>query len=140
MILNSDETKYQKNCPFPFIKRFPSCYFYYYYCGCYELSLFFKLTVEDKAYAIAEVVKAGLTVHMKMDSMDQRNYFLDELSCVSEIQNLKGIRSKSVEKQYGLSKETPERMSKELQSLLDEEKALFVWKDFENRVDVSIPS
>jgi len=100
---------------------------------------FFKLTIEDKSYAIAEVVKAGLTAHMKMDAMDKRNYFLEELSRVHEIQNLTVIRSESVAQQYGKSQETKHSMSKDLQTLLHEKKALFEWKDFDNRVDVTIP-
>ena len=37
---------------------------------------FFTYTIEDKALEIANLVKAGLTSHMKADIMDKRKYFL----------------------------------------------------------------
>ncbi|NWF66601.1 MAG: hypothetical protein HXX81_03935, partial [Campylobacterales bacterium] len=34
---------------------------------------------EDKALAIAGIIKAGLTAHMKNNIMDKRDYFLNEI-------------------------------------------------------------
>ncbi len=57
--------------------------------------------VENEVSAVAEIIKAGLTSHMKADIMDKRDYFLREISSVSDIHKIAVIRSPAVNQQYG---------------------------------------
>ena len=57
--------------------------------------------VENKALALAEVVKSGLTSHMKAGVMDKRDYYLEEIRQVNRITGLQVIRAEAVSKQYG---------------------------------------
>lgn len=69
-----------------------------------------KEIVEDKALSIAELVKAGLTSHMKAEIMDKRDYFLKELQSLDEVEYLVVARSPEVIEQFGFGP-VPERMS-----------------------------
>jgi response regulator RpfG family c-di-GMP phosphodiesterase len=57
--------------------------------------------VENKALALAEVVKSGLTSHMKAGIMDKRDYYLEEIRQVHRINELHIIRGDHVTKQFG---------------------------------------
>jgi len=57
--------------------------------------------VEGQALTISELVKAGLTSHMKAGIMDKRNYFLEEIRSLNEINSMSIIRSKEVNDQFG---------------------------------------
>ena len=58
-----------------------------------ELSI---LSMQDKAIAISEVVKAGLTSHMKNGIMDKRDYFLQEIIETYGIKDLTVVRSTKI--------------------------------------------
>lgn len=56
----------------------------------------------EKATMTAAIVKDGLTAHMVNNMMDQRQYFLDQISINnSEVKSLWIVRSPAVKKQYG---------------------------------------
>jgi len=57
--------------------------------------------MEDKALAISEVVKAGLTSHMRAEIMGKRDYFLAEINALTLVNNLAIIRSQEVTDQFG---------------------------------------
>ncbi len=57
--------------------------------------------MEDKALAISEVVKAGLTSHMRAKIMAKRDYFLAEINALTLVNNVAIIRSKEVTDQFG---------------------------------------
>jgi len=57
--------------------------------------------VEDKALAISEVVKAGLTAHMKGGIMEHRDYFLNEIDSLTQVDNVTIIRSDAINAQFG---------------------------------------
>jgi len=57
--------------------------------------------IEDKALAISEVVKAGLTSHMRAEIMGKRAYFLEEINALTLVNNVSIIRSKEVTDQFG---------------------------------------
>jgi len=57
--------------------------------------------IEDKALAISEVVKAGLTSHMRAEIMGKRDYFLAEINALTLVNNVAIIRSKEVMEQFG---------------------------------------
>jgi len=55
----------------------------------------------EKANMTAEMVKDGLTAHMVNGNMDQRAYFLNQISSKKDIEKLWISRSQNVIKQYG---------------------------------------
>ncbi len=57
--------------------------------------------MEDKALAISEVIKAGLTSHMRAEIMENREYFLAEINALTLVNNVAIIRSKEVIEQFG---------------------------------------
>ena len=61
------------------------------------------IAVENKAMALAEVVKSGLTSHMKAEVMDKRDYYLEEIRQVHRIIGLQIIRGEAVTQQFGES-------------------------------------
>ncbi len=60
-----------------------------------------KQALEDQALSHAELVRAGLTAHMKADIMDKRDYFLEEIKQLHQINQLTIIRSNEVSDQFG---------------------------------------
>ena len=58
-------------------------------------------SAEEKAKLTAEVVKSGLTAHMVNGMMDQREYFLNQIGDLDNINELWIARGPSVIKQYG---------------------------------------
>ncbi len=74
-----------------------------------ELSI---LSMEDKATAISEVVKAGLTSHMKNAMMDKRDYFLREIINTYGIKDLKVIRSTKIDELFANKPKFPNEDSK----------------------------
>lgn len=70
--------------------------------------------VENKAIALAEVVRSGLTSHMKAEIMDKRDYYLEEIRQVHRIRQLEIIRGENIQRQYGaghLIEKAPDRLS-----------------------------
>ncbi len=57
--------------------------------------------VKNQALAVSELVKAGLTSHMKAGIMDKRKYFLEEIKSIHKIKTIEIIRSKEVNNQFG---------------------------------------
>ena len=99
---------------------------------------FFKYTAEHKAIEFARVVKAGLTSHMKAGIMDKRDYFLHEITNISNIKSLSIIRAKTVINQYGVSKRKNEKSYTDLPSIsLD--KNTFFWNNANGYVRAIIP-
>jgi len=100
---------------------------------------FFKNTVENKALEISTVVKAGLTSHMKAHIMDKRDYFLNEIKSINDINTIHIIRAESVNKQFGKSKLSVEKnylFIKELKTLTEPS---FTWNTQDGIVQAIIP-
>lgn len=57
--------------------------------------------VENHALAVAELVKAGLTAHMKGGIMDKRDYYLREIMALHQIDRLHIVRGDEVVGQFG---------------------------------------
>jgi len=57
--------------------------------------------VKNQAIAVSELVKAGITSHMKAGIMDKRDYFLNEIRSLNKIEDMKVIRSQFVIDQFG---------------------------------------
>jgi len=85
--------------------------------------------VESEAQAIAEIIKAGLTSHMKADIMDKRDYYLREIKTVNGINQISIIRSKEIFNQFG-----PGHLEKGMDSVTEEvfnsKKPIFILDDF----------
>lgn len=60
--------------------------------------------VKNQALATSDIIKAGLTSHMKAGIMDKREYFLEEIKSVHNISSIHIIRSPEVVKQFGAGK------------------------------------
>jgi len=57
--------------------------------------------IKNEALAVAAMVKAGLTAHMKAEIMDKRDYFLNEIRTLHDIKRIIIIRAPAVNKQFG---------------------------------------
>ncbi len=99
---------------------------------------FFKYTAEHKAIEFARVVKAGLTSHMKAGIMDKRDYFLHEITDISNIKSLSIIRAKTVIDQYGVSKRKNEKSYTDLPDI-SLNKNTFFWNTTNGYVRAIIP-
>ena len=66
-------------------------------------------SVENKAKAVAQTVKHGLTAHMLNGTMNNRDFFLNQIKNLSDVNEIWLVRSDSVIEQYGkgLVGETP---------------------------------
>ncbi len=60
-----------------------------------------KTALESQALAHAELVKAGLTAHMKAGIMNKRDYFLQEIKQLHQVTQLNIIRGEAVQNQFG---------------------------------------
>ena len=58
--------------------------------------------IQNEAIAISKVIKAGLTAHMKAEIMDKRDYFLNEIKTVHDINQIAIIRAPAVDRQFGV--------------------------------------
>lgn len=58
--------------------------------------------IKSKTLAVSEVIIAGLTSHMKAEIMDKRDYFLEEIVSLHEVEDITIIRSPEVSSQFGL--------------------------------------
>lgn len=100
---------------------------------------FFKHTVEDKTLEIANLVKAGLTSHMKADIMDKRAYFLKEITKVNHIKSITIIRSFAVNNQYGISTLKEELTSGNVDDIPKTNEPIYQWNDAEGSVNAIVP-
>jgi len=60
--------------------------------------------IENQALAHAELIKAGLTAHMKAGIMDSRDYYLNEIRELHHVNALHIIRGNEVTRQFGPGK------------------------------------
>lgn len=100
---------------------------------------FFQFTVENRIKTISEIIKAGLTSHMRAGIMDKRDYFLNEISSVHDIKSIKIIRADAVIKEYGMPKMSEEIANEAVRKILNEKKTYIKWRDTLSRVEVISP-
>ncbi len=100
---------------------------------------FFQLVSENKAIAIAEVIKAGLTSHMKSGIMDKRSYFLNEISSVYDIESISIIRADIVSRQFGEPGAFDKRLDDDLRKILETKEPYFTWKEGDSKIEAIIP-
>lgn len=100
---------------------------------------FFQNTVENKTLAIAQVIKAGLTSHMKAGIMDKRGYFLNEITSVHDIDSIEIIRADVVSQQFGTSTIFEKKITPDLRAILKQATPYYIWNDFDANVEAIIP-
>lgn len=100
---------------------------------------FFQLVSENKAIAIAEVIKAGLTSHMKAGIMDKRSYFLKEISSVYDIESISIIRADTVSRQFGAPGALDKRLDDDLRKILEKKEPYLTWKEGDSKIEAIIP-
>jgi len=88
-------------------------------------SLFMK-GMEDHATAVAEIVRAGLTSHMKAEIMDKRGFFLEEIKSAEKIRSLTIARSAKVKQQYGHGLASERQVDTFTQQVFDSKRPLFL--------------
>ncbi len=65
----------------------------------------------DKAYIIAKLTRDGLTTHMENGIMDKRAEFLAKIKKIPNVKNLRVLRSETVDKQFGKSFESYQKLT-----------------------------
>ena len=65
----------------------------------------------DKAYIIAKLTRDGLTTHMENGIMDKRDEFLAKIKKIPNVKNLRVLRSETVDKQFGKSFESYQKLT-----------------------------
>lgn len=86
--------------------------------------------VEKKALALSEVVMAGLTTHMKAQSMSEGDAFLNEIRGLDEIKQITIIRSLALQGQYGPGRSVAPVKDDVTQQVFETGKPSFVMADF----------
>lgn len=86
--------------------------------------------IENQALAQAELVKAGLTAHMKAGIMDRRDYYLDEIRELHHVNALDIIRGDVVTKQFGPGKARERVPDTTTKQAFDAKKPVFLLNEF----------
>lgn len=86
--------------------------------------------IKNQAVASAELVKAGLTSHMKAEIMYKRDHFLNEINSLSNISRINIIRSEEVNNQFGSGHKLEADMDAFSKSVFDSKKPEFALKEF----------
>ena len=86
--------------------------------------------LENQALAHAELVKAGLTAHMKAGIMDRRDYYLDEISRLQQIKSLGIIRGDEVTSQFGPGRAWERVVDPLARQAFDAKKPVFILDEF----------
>ena len=86
--------------------------------------------VKDQAVSAAELLKAGLTSHMKSETMDKRDYFLAEINSLENINSIKIIRSKEINNQFGTGRKLEEDMDTFSRSVFISKRPAFKLNEF----------
>ncbi len=87
--------------------------------------------VEDKALAISEVVKAGITAHMKGGIMDRRDYFLNEIGSLTLVNSLTIIRSDEVDSQFGKGRHLEKKGDHITKQAFESKQPIFLIEDIQ---------
>lgn len=86
--------------------------------------------IENQALAHAELVKAGLTAHMKAGIMDLRDYYLNEIKGLRHVNTLSIIRGDVVTRQFGPGKAQEQAADGIAKQAFDTKKPVFILNEF----------
>ena len=90
---------------------------------------FGKSLIEEKVMNSAGVIMAGLTSHMKAGIMEKRDYFLDEITSMYEIESVRIIRSEALTRQFGEGRKYERAADPNTQEVLDGKAPFFRWQE-----------
>lgn len=100
---------------------------------------FFHFVVENEVQSVSEIIKAGLTSHMKAGIMEKRDYFFREISSVHDIESIEIIRADAVINQFGESTLSEKKLDNTLREILEKKEMFIEWNDEQSRVEAIIP-
>ena len=89
-----------------------------------------KHAIKNQALAHAELVKSGLTAHMKAGIMDKRDYYLEEIKRLHNVNRLEVLRGNPITRQYGTRKSAEKNIDQDAKRALDIGKPVFVMYEF----------
>lgn len=89
-----------------------------------------KQAIESQALAHAELVKSGLTAHMKGGIMEKRNYYLKEIRELHQVNQLHIIRGEQVITQFGMGGELEKVADADAKRALISGHPVFVLNEF----------
>ena len=67
----------------------------------YHFREFTIAQVQERSAAVGELVLAGLTAHMRNNTMQERDYFLNEITQMQGVNDLWMVRSEAINRQFG---------------------------------------
>lgn len=94
--------------------------------------------IKNQALAHAELVKAGLTAHMKAGVMDNSDYYLDEIRELHHVNSLDIIRGDVVTKQFGPGKARERVADPITKQAFDTKKPVFILSEFSRQPTVRV--
>ena len=86
--------------------------------------------IENQVLAHAELIKAGLTAHMKAGIMNRRDYYLDEIRALHQVNALDIIRGDVVTQQFGPGKARERAVDPISKQAFDTKKPVFILNEF----------
>lgn len=90
---------------------------------------FLQNVMEKQAYTVSSAIKAGLTSHMKAGIMDKREYFLDEIKELEDIENIHIINTRKND-----FEKTPSILE-----VLKTKDSFFEWSDIDGKLKATMP-
>lgn len=93
-------------------------------------------SMQERAFSIAEIAKAGLTAHMKSGLMPKRAYFLNEISTAPHVNSITIIRSDEVCQQFGKCIAGEKRVDDSLRAILKSKKPYVVMSDWNEKATI----
>jgi response regulator RpfG family c-di-GMP phosphodiesterase len=94
--------------------------------------------IEDQALAHAELVKAGLTAHMKAGIMDRRDYYLEEIKALRNVSSLAIVRADAVTRQFGPGKAQEASAHGVARQAIESGKPIFLINEFSLQPSVRV--
>lgn len=86
--------------------------------------------VKNQALTVSEIIKAGLTSHMKSGVMDKREYFLEEIKSVHNINNINIIRSPAVIEQFGAGNKLEKELDAVTKTVLETKEPIYILDEY----------
>ena len=86
--------------------------------------------IKNQALAHADLVRAGLTAHMKAGIMDKRDYYLNEIKNLRQINKLRVIRGPEVIRQFGRGRSDESLADDSAKKVLESGQQLFESKEW----------
>jgi response regulator RpfG family c-di-GMP phosphodiesterase len=97
--------------------------------------------MKNQALAHAELVKSGLTAHMKAGIMDKRDYYLEEIKRLHNVNALHVIRSELIVREFGGGKTLEKEFDAVTKQAFETKQPVFVLEEYTLRpmVRATIP-